>query len=98
MSLFNGVENFTPALEGQRIAIGAGSAMRQGLQGIEQIGEQKKMKAYLDQMTNSINNHLRTPPTSNAYEIPTGSTAGSDDWGTLPTDSGSNADYGGLEG
>lgn len=46
--LFGGTINFTPALEGQRIAIGAGSAMRQGLQGIEDIGRMDKMKKKLD--------------------------------------------------
>lgn len=48
MSLFNGVENFTPALEGQRIAIGAGAAMRQGIQGIEEIGKRKRMMDKMD--------------------------------------------------
>jgi len=47
-NLFAGVENFSPALEGQRIAIGAGSAMRQGLQGIEEIGRMDRMKKELD--------------------------------------------------
>lgn len=55
MSLFAGTENFTPALEGQRIAIGAGAAMRQGLQGIEQIGEMDRMKKWLDEFKNSLN-------------------------------------------
>lgn len=31
MSLFDGTQNFTPALEGQRIAIGAGQGAAQGI-------------------------------------------------------------------
>lgn len=55
MSLFDGVQSFSPALEGQRIAIGAGAAMRQGLQGIEDIGRMSKMKNELDKFSNALN-------------------------------------------
>lgn len=50
MSLFNGVENFTPALEGQRIAIGAGAAMSRGIQGIEEISRRQRMAKKLDEL------------------------------------------------
>lgn len=53
--LFDGIQSFSPALEGERIAIGAGSAMRQGLQGIEQVGELGRMKSELDKFAKAMN-------------------------------------------
>lgn len=80
-SFLGGVENFNPALEGQRISIAAGSAMRQGLQGIEQVGQEEKMMKQLDAFASALNSDYvqRTKKGSSPYPNNAAPTPGSNE-------------------